>query len=104
MDSLVRWYSRKGPVILLESQSEEHPASRNTYLAALPEAVIEARGSDILINRQGRISESSKDPWEALAGFYNEQGDWLFGYLGYDLKNYIERLSSENHDPVQAFL
>lgn len=102
MDSLVRWYSRKGPVILLESQSEEHPASRNTYLAALPEAVIEARGSDILINRQGRISESSKDPWEALAGFYNEQGDWLFGYLGYDLKNYIERLSSENHDPVQA--
>ncbi len=35
---------------------------------------------------------------EQLAHFYKEKQDWLFGYLGYDLKNEIEPLTSNNRD------
>ncbi|MDX1586530.1 MAG: aminodeoxychorismate synthase component I [Balneolaceae bacterium] len=38
----------------------------------------------------------------ALDTFYRKQSDWLFGYLGYDIKNHIERLHSANRDRVQA--
>lgn len=102
LDSLVKTYSEKGPVILLESQSDEHPASRYSYLAALPKASIEARGATIRIENEGQIRKFRENPLLALARFYEEKADWLFGYLGYDLKNYIEKLSSGNEDRVQA--
>jgi para-aminobenzoate synthetase component 1 len=43
-----------------------------------------------------RVLHSSKSPFEALADFH--QNTWLFGYLGYDLKNNIEKLESQNKD------
>tara|TARA_R110001592_G_scaffold18399_2_gene76385 strand:- start:395 stop:1651 length:1257 start_codon:yes stop_codon:yes gene_type:complete len=42
---------------------------------------------------------NEKDRFEALSAFH--QGKWLFGYLGYDLKNDTEDLSSNNTDKVQ---
>lgn len=102
LDSLVRTYSGNGPVVLLESQSEDHPASRYSYLAAMPKSSIEARGTDITIHHRKGKKEFNENPLEALADFYEEQSDWMFGYLGYDLKNFIERLSSDNKDRVQA--
>ncbi|KYG75402.1 anthranilate synthase component I family protein [Roseivirga echinicomitans] len=42
---------------------------------------------------------NEKDRFEALSAFH--QNKWLFGYLGYDLKNDIEDLSSNNTDKVQ---
>lgn len=41
------------------------------------------------------------NPWDALSDFRKES-EWLFGYLGYDLKNHLEALHSENPDPVKA--
>ena len=40
----------------------------------------------------------SNSNFEALADFH--QGEWLFGFLGYDLKNELEKLTSEhsNHE------
>jgi para-aminobenzoate synthetase component I len=39
--------------------------------------------------------------FEALQRFYkNEQGQWLFGHLGYDLKNETEKLRSNNPDHI----
>lgn len=102
IDSFVKKYSEKGPVILLESQSGDHPSSKSSYLAALPVASIEARDDQISISRQGQNTEFTGNPWKALADFYEEQKGWLFGYLGYDLKNNIERLSSNNRDPIEA--
>ncbi|MDZ7693327.1 MAG: aminodeoxychorismate synthase component I [Balneolaceae bacterium] len=43
-----------------------------------------------------------ENPWDALKQFRDETKGWLFGYLGYDLKNYIESLYSQNSDPVEA--
>ena len=36
------------------------------------------------------------NPWDALQKFRSKKNRWLFGYLGYDLKNYIEDLETEN--------
>lgn len=35
-----------------------------------------------------------------LTQFQNENKDWIFGHAGYDLKNKIEQLSSENPDGI----
>jgi len=41
---------------------------------------------------------SSENGFDALKKFHEEKQDWLFGFLTYDLKNELEKLSSENHD------
>jgi len=38
---------------------------------------------------------------EQLQQFRNEKGSWLFGHLGYDLKNEMEQLSSSHPDHIQ---
>ncbi len=38
---------------------------------------------------------------EQLQQFINERPGWLFGHLGYDLKNEIEKLSSSHPDRIQ---
>ncbi len=40
------------------------------------------------------------DTFEALKRFTSEEKDWLFGHLGYDLKNETEQLSSMNLDGI----
>lgn len=36
-----------------------------------------------------------------LEGYFKNAKDWLFGYLGYDLKNGLENLYSSNHDGLE---
>lgn len=43
-----------------------------------------------------RFLNYSNSPFEALSDFH--QSTWIFGYLGYDLKNNIEKLQSQNED------
>ncbi len=43
---------------------------------------------------------NSKNILEELQEFYDKRKGWLFGYLSYDLKNEIEKLSSENNDEL----
>jgi para-aminobenzoate synthetase component 1 len=104
IDRLLQYYRTLGPVVLLESQSADHPAGRYSYLAALPEASIKAWGSQIEVQKthKDNVSTFESNPWEALRRFRQKRGGWLFGYLGYDLKNHIEDLSSSNNDDVRA--
>lgn len=39
--------------------------------------------------------------FDDLTEYYNTNNDWIFGYLTYDLKNDLERLSSTNHDGLE---
>lgn len=39
--------------------------------------------------------------WSVLQAHVESTQDWLFGYLGYDLKNELENLQSENTDAIQ---
>lgn len=102
LKELTRFFCDKGTVILLESQSDKHPWSRKSYLAAQPQAVIKARDNRISIWDGGEEIQKSGDPWSVLQQFYSEQQGWLFGYLGYDLKNHIEDLDSTNPDKINA--
>lgn len=42
--------------------------------------------------------ENAAGAFDLLKEFHAQHNDWLLGYLGYDLKNGLERLSSENAD------
>lgn len=103
LDKIILHYRNRGPVILLESQSTDHPAAQYSYIAAKPRVMIKAWGDRIEIeNTTGTSRHFRSNPWEALQAFRREYGGWLFGYFGYDLKNHLERLTSRNPDPVGA--
>ena len=94
---------QKGTVILLESQSDLHPAAQKSYLAACPVAEFRAYGDHVICNYGNEtVEKSGVNPWEECQKFYNHIGDWLFGYFGYDLKNKLEQLQSANPDRVGA--
>lgn len=81
---------------MLESQLTGHPSSVYSYLAIKPLNVIRAYGSRIEQVLDGKRKVFEMNPWDALKRFRQKNKGWLFGYLGYDLKNYIEKLTSGN--------
>ena len=51
--------------------------------------------------------EQKDDLFSSLSDFVNNNNDWIFGHLNYDIKNHIEALYSSNIDNIQfpdAFL
>ncbi|MCX6350597.1 MAG: chorismate-binding protein, partial [Bacteroidetes bacterium] len=46
------------------------------------------------------LSINSGNAFEELSGFHKEKPSWLFGYMGYDLKNETEKILSENEDRI----
>ncbi|MGG9961773.1 anthranilate synthase component I family protein [Ferruginibacter sp. SUN106] len=46
------------------------------------------------------ITAHAGNAFESLQHFYNENKGWLFGHLGYDLKNETEKLHSRNYDGI----
>lgn len=101
-DKYIRYYQSKGPVVLLESQSSDHPAATCSYLAACPKATIKAWDNEIEIKEGEEVTRGNENPWSALQMFQKKWDDWLFGYFGYDLKNHIEVLESQNPDALKA--
>ena len=87
--------------MLLESQMEKHPSSRNTFLAAKAENWISVKGDEVIISEAGNTSVQKADPWKLLKDF-KSRNEWIFGYMGYDLKNSVENLNSENEPLVEA--
>lgn len=81
---------------MLESQLKGHPASGQSFLAAKPVGSICAYGTRIERTENGIKKVFEQDPWEALKEYQAEKKNWLFGYLGYDLKNYLEDVYSKN--------
>ena len=87
--------SGSGPFLLLESQLRDHPSSQKSFVAAGVRRMIKARGEEIEVLEGGSRRVFRMNPWQALRQFRQAPG-WLFGYLGYDLKNYSEQLYSLN--------
>ena len=46
------------------------------------------------------IAANEKNNFRKVDQFKNENTDWIFGHVSYDLKNEIENLSSENEDLI----
>jgi para-aminobenzoate synthetase component 1 len=84
---LFYYISRFNPCIFLDSNSHVfRPQKYDRYdILAACGATYQLKGSDkyLLSNLRKSICENPS---------------WLFGYLGYDVKNYIENLSSDNYD------
>lgn len=100
--ALRRFYKNKKDFILLESQMKNHPSSNKTFVAAGTIASIRAYGNKIHVTEKGKESVFIKNPWEALIEFRMKYKEWSFGVLGYDLKNYLERLSSESKSLIKT--
>ncbi|MEX2396847.1 MAG: aminodeoxychorismate synthase component I, partial [Balneolales bacterium] len=101
LKALIKDLRQQGPLIFLDSQSQEHPSSQKSYLAAVPDASIEAFENQIVIHHSGGERETyTSNPWEALKQFRKLYPGRHYGWFGYDLKNNIEKLSSENPDNV----
>jgi para-aminobenzoate synthetase component 1 len=50
---------------------------------------------------KSQLKAEAGEALERLQQFINGKSGWLFGHLGYDLKNEIEELSSSNPDSIQ---
>ncbi|RNC84633.1 MAG: anthranilate synthase component I family protein [Balneola sp.] len=102
INALIEALSREGDVILLESQKEDHPESKTSFLAGRPKAWIKADGGKTYVFENGNKTEREGNIWEQLLAFRKRNEGWLFGYLGYDLKNSLEDLQSENSELISA--
>lgn len=83
-------------IFILESQQPSHPSSSQTFLAAFPKRSIQATNLNVTVIDGDDKIEFVANPWNALQKFKKSRKSWLFGYLGYDLKNSLENLESNN--------
>ena len=90
------------PVIFLQSQLHSHPDSQISYAVLKPARTIKAYGSTVVETDQESEKKYIEDPWKALKRFRKKKKSWLFGYFGYDLKNFTERLQSQNQPVVNT--
>ena len=90
-----------GEIVVLESQQSGHPSSVQTFIAAYPSRYIYAYGNEVTLFDGEEERTVKADPWEMFKKFRDEKEGWLFGYLGYDLKNFVENLESTNRSPIR---
>ncbi len=84
---LLSFYRNEEYLVYLETNSSENTSTQYDALLA--------------VGKLDSIESSWDNAWEKLATFGREQADWIFGYLGYDLKNDLEDLLSNNDDLVE---
>jgi para-aminobenzoate synthetase component I len=101
IDSIVGQF-KDDDLILLESQDPDQISSGISYIAVRPARKIFGNGNWIKISDSSGTREFQMNPWEALKKFRKDQPSWMFGYLGYDLKNYSEDLHTSNPSLMDA--
>ncbi len=107
VEAFRRLSTHKG-CFFLDSALRNPDFGRYSFLGALPLLTITSDGGETTITRDGRSETIKSDPFEELRGIINKYRGFfeidekaqstipftggLVGYLGYDLKNHIERL------------
>ena len=81
---LLQWAQNSREVVFLDSNDFKNSYSEFEYRLAL----------DAFTS----IQTDHEGAFEALQAYYEQTQDWLFGYLGYDLKNDVEDTTSKNFD------
>ncbi len=87
-DKLLLWAQQFEEVIWLDSNTEFPNASQKYSKFDVVLAV----------GAEKKLQSNYKDAFNKLKSFHNSTKDYIFGYLGYDLKNDIEELKSTNFD------
>lgn len=54
----------------------------------------------LAVGSKKNITANAGNAFETFRHFYHNHNDWLFGHLGYDLKNETEQLQSGNFDDI----
>src|SRR5690554_87775 len=83
-EQMLNWSNQFREVVYLDSN--DYPQKYSSYDMVL---AVEALTS---------IKTDYFDAFSKLNEYYQTTKDWLFGYLSYDLKNDVERLTSSNFD------
>jgi para-aminobenzoate synthetase component 1 len=92
-EKVLNWVHRFNTFCFLDNhQYQLAPHSLECLLAAGVKRELKVAAGDALVQLQEFIDEGTKRDGPA---------PWLFGHLGYDLKNEIEALSSGHPDPVR---
>lgn len=81
---LLRWAAEHEYACYLDSNN--YPQTYTSYQCLVAAGAIEV------------LTANAGAAFTQLQAKLNEQPDWWFGYLGYDLKNEVEKLSSNNAD------
>ncbi len=85
-EQILNWAQKFETIVWLDSNN--HTGKYTEYEGVLAVGV------------QNELLSSSKNAFEQLKTFQSKYKDYLFGFLGYDLKNDVEQLTSENHDQL----
>ena len=83
-DALLNWAKQFEEVVWLDSN--DHKGTYSSFDSILAVDALTVKVTD------------TQNAFEDLNEYQKETNDWLFGYLSYDLKNDVERLSSQNFD------
>src|SRR5690554_6568358 len=83
-EQILNWSDQFREVVYLDSN--DYPQKYSSYDMVLAVEAFTAIKTDYC------------DAFNKLSEYYHTTKDWLFGYLSYDLKNDVERLTSENFD------
>jgi para-aminobenzoate synthetase component I len=89
--------------IWFDSQLVGHPSSERSLLCTDFRAILTFKhGVACIQDGQGNDLEviQNASPWDVLARFRTQYPGYHAGFLGYDLKNYDERLNSSQADEV----
>ncbi len=96
-DALLDTLSAAGDVVLLDTQDE----GRALLFAGTKASLTVKNDLCVIRHPDGSVVHMKENPWGVLKAFRKLFDDeWMAGYLGYDLKNYLEKLGSANPDPA----
>lgn len=84
---LLNWATASGDFCWLDSNGHPDPLGRFDGLLG--------------IGKAAELQMPAPGAFEALSTFREQTGDWVMGYLGYDLKNDLEELESGNPDRMK---
>lgn len=84
---LLKWAKNNTEIVWLDNNNH---TQKNTKAEAI-----------LAINAQTKISCNYKNAFKKLKKYQSKTKDYIFGYLGYDLKNDVENLTSANFDGLQ---
>lgn len=88
-------------IVILESQLEGHAESKQTLIAAKPGKKLVVEDSQSKWVEAGKERLFDDNPWRVFREFRRDSG-WLFGYIGYDMKNEMNTLHSSNRPRYKA--
>lgn len=92
----------RNPILWLDSQDASHPEARVSWLAQGADVILRYAQGVATVDADGERHVWHTDGFSALARARSTWPGWWGGYLGYDLKNDLEDLRSQNPDPVGA--